>query len=90
MSRKREIRIRKCVATGERLPKDELLRIVRVDRVAVIDPTGTRLGRGAYITADVDAIKKAKKKNAFAKALRTKVDEKIYEALLELVGDQNG
>lgn len=86
MSKKREIRVRKCVATGERLQKAGLLRVVRVDGVAVIDPTGERAGRGAYIMPDIDVIKKAKKKNAFSRALRMKVDEKIYDELLEMVG----
>ena len=86
-SSQREILIRKCVATKERLPKDKLLRIVRVDGVAIIDPTGTRAGRGAYITPDVNTIKKARKKNALARALRIKVDEKIYDELLKMVGD---
>jgi len=85
MSKKREVRVRKCVATNMRHQKEKLLRVVRVDGVAVIDSTGTRAGRGAYITPDVDLIKKAKKKNAFARALRMKVDEKIYDELLEMV-----
>ena len=74
--------------TGERHQKVELLRIVRVDGVAVIDPTGTRGGRGAYITPNIDVIKKAKKKNAFARALRMKVDENIYDELLEMAGEK--
>ena len=88
MNKKKGILVRKCIATGERQQKDELLRIVRVDGSAVIDPTGIREGRGAYITPDAGMIKKAKKKNAFARALRMKVDERIYDELLEIVGDQ--
>jgi len=84
--KKKEI-LRKCVATGKRHQKDELLRIVRIDKKAVIDPTGLREGRGAYITPDVKLIIKAKKKNAFARALRMKIDEAIYDELLEMVCD---
>ena len=87
MKKKREILVRKCVATGNRLPKTELLRIVSVDGVVVIDPTGKREGRGAYITPDADMIKKARKRNAFAKSLRMKVDEAIYDELIEMVCD---
>jgi len=86
MSKHREILVRKCVATGNRLPKAELLRIVRVDGIAIIDRTGVRAGRGAYITPNVDVIEKAKKKNALARALRIKVDEQLYDELLEIVG----
>lgn len=83
MSHKKEIQIRKCVGTNERYPKSELLRIVRFNGVAIIDETGKLEGRGAYIKADISAIEKAKKKNAFAKALRMKVDSEIYDTLLE-------
>ena len=87
-SKKREILVRKCVATGNRLPKAELLRIVRLDGVPEVDRTGVRAGRGAYITPNLEVIKKAKKKNAFARALRMKVDGKIYDELLEIVGKE--
>jgi predicted RNA-binding protein YlxR (DUF448 family) len=85
MSKKREVRVRKCVATNMRHQKEELLRVVCVDGVAVIDSTGIREGRGAYIMPDEDLIQQAKKKNAFSRALRMNVDEKIYDALLEMV-----
>ena len=85
MRKKKEIQVRKCVATNVRYQKAELLRVVRVDGLVVVDLTGNRAGRGAYVTADVDAIKKAKKRNAFARALRVKVDEEIYDELLEVV-----
>lgn len=85
MSKKREIRIRKCVATGKRLKKDDLLRIVRVDKDVIIDPTGVKSGRGAYITMDIEVIKKAKKKNVFARALRMKIDEQFYNELSDFV-----
>ena len=87
MSKNKEIPIRKCIVTGARCQKAELLRIVRIDGVAVIDLTGTRAGRGAYVMPHSDVIKKAKKKNAIARALRMKVDTQIYDELLEMVGE---
>lgn len=86
MRKKKENRIRKCVATNVRYPKTELLRVVRIDGTVKIDPLGTCEGRGAYIVPDVDIIKKAKKKNAFSRALRMKVDEAIYDELAQIVG----
>ena len=87
MSKKREIRIRKCVATGKRVQQAELIRVACVDGHVVIDLAGMCPGRGAYITPDVNVIEKAKKKNPFARALRMKVNEKIYDELLEIVGE---
>jgi len=89
MSKIREIQVRKCVVTHERLPKSKLLRVVRVDGIAVIDSSGVRGGRGAYIIPDIEIIKKAKKKNSFARALRMKIDGEIYDELIALVDDGN-
>lgn len=89
MGKIREVQVRKCVATHERLPKSKLLRVVRVDGIAVIDSSGVRDGRGAYITPDVEIIKKAKKKNSFARALRMKIDGEIYDELIALVDGGN-
>jgi len=86
-NKKKERLVRKCVATGDHYQKSELLRIVRAGGIVAFDPTGSREGRGAYIIPDAKIIKKAKKKNAFARALRMKVDEAIYDELLEMVCD---
>ena len=77
--------IRKCVLTNERLAKTELIRIVRVEDKVEVDLSGKREGRGAYITPDAMVIKQAAKKNAFARALRMKVDAAIYDELLKVV-----
>ena len=58
----RKIPMRKCVATGEQLPKKELLRIVRhTDGTVGYDPTGKANGRGAYIKNSLEALMTAKK-----------------------------
>lgn len=88
MSKKKEILLRKCVATNVRYKKEELIRVVRRDQTVIIDPSGTCEGRGAYIVPDVDIIKKAKKKNAFSRAFRMKVDETLYDELAEMVGSK--
>jgi len=82
---KNEANIRKCVVTGERLNKERLLRVVRIDGAVKVDVNGNINGRGAYITPQLEVIKKAQKKNAFARALRMKVEEDVYLDLLELV-----
>ncbi|HKM24087.1 MAG TPA: YlxR family protein, partial [Corynebacterium sp.] len=69
----REIRVRTCIATRERKPDIELLRVVLDPR----DPTrlladpGRRLpGRGAWITPDVTALELAEQRRAFGRAFR--------------------
>ena len=53
----RKIPMRKCVATGESLPKKELIRIVRTpDGNVEIDETGKKNGRGAYLKRSIEAL----------------------------------
>ncbi|MGF2615688.1 YlxR family protein [Rossellomorea vietnamensis] len=86
MSTQKKIPLRKCLATGEMKPKKEMIRIVRSKEGEVsVDQTGKKSGRGAYLSKTKDAVLAAKKKNAIANQLQTKVDESIYDELLALV-----
>ena len=85
--KKKEAIIRKCVATGGRAPKAELLRVVRSGDVVRIDLEGKAEGRGAYVTPSSEIIKKAWKKNAFARALKMKIDDAIYLELLAITDE---
>lgn len=84
--KKRKIPMRKCVASQEMFPKKELIRIVRTpENDVVIDPTGKKSGRGAYLCADLSYIEMAQKKKALDRALKVKVDSALYEELKEFV-----
>jgi predicted RNA-binding protein YlxR (DUF448 family) len=86
VNNRKKVPMRKCVATGEMRPKKELVRIVRSKEGEVsIDLTGKKSGRGAYLSLDKEAILLAKKKNSLSNHLETKIDESIYEELLEFV-----
>lgn len=77
-------RPRTCVGCGEESPKRALLRVVRQpDGIVKYDPTGRASGRGAYVCACRECIEKAKKHNAFARALKTTVGADVYEALAD-------
>ncbi|OEH92320.1 RNase P modulator RnpM [Bacillus solimangrovi] len=82
---KRKVPMRKCVASQEMKPKQELIRIVRSKEGEVkIDPTGKLNGRGAYLTLDRECILKAQKRNILSNHLKANVDEEIYKQLLTL------
>lgn len=82
--------IRKCLATGMRFPKKDLVRIVRTNEGEIkIDLTGKLNGRGAYLSKSIEAIKLAKTKNIIGRALEIEIPEAIYEELLQLVGDKD-
>ncbi len=78
----KKIPMRRCVATGEQLPKKELLRIVRTpEGTLAVDATGKANGRGAYLKKDLEAVEKAKKNGSLARALEVKIPEEFWDTI---------
>ncbi|MDD6223734.1 MAG: YlxR family protein [bacterium] len=78
----RKIPLRTCVVTKEKLPKQELLRIVRTpDGEIKVDHTGKLNGRGAYIKKDPSTLEKAKKSKVLARYLEVEVPESVYDEI---------
>ncbi|MDD2435610.1 MAG: YlxR family protein [Bacilli bacterium] len=82
----KKIPMRCCVVTKERLPKSELIRVVRTpeDKV-IIDETGKANGHGAYLKKDLGIIEKAIKHKILERHLDCKIDDKIYEDIKQIV-----
>ncbi len=79
--KQRKIPMRMCVVTREKLPKAELIRIVKTEDGVVVDPTGKKNGRGAYLKKDLEVFEKAKKTKVLNKILETDVNETLFEDL---------
>lgn len=78
----KKIVLRSCVVTREKLPKNELLRIVRTpEGNIIVDPTGKANGRGAYIKKDLEVLEKAKKSHILSRQLETDINDEIYEII---------
>ena len=79
---------RTCVITKEKLPKSELVRVVRTpDLNVIIDNTGRANGRGAYLKKDKEVFEKAKKTKALNRHLEVEVPDSIFEELESLIGE---
>ena len=82
----KKIPMRKCIATGEQLPKKELLRIVRTPEGELkVDLTGKANGHGAYLKKDIAAVEAAKKKGALKSALDTNIPDEFWEEIMHAV-----
>ena len=78
--------MRSCVVTREKLPKVELLRIVRTTDGAVIaDVSGKVNGRGAYIKRDIVVLEKAKKSKILERQLETTISDSVYEEIKKII-----
>ncbi|CAH8710227.1 YlxR family protein [Paenibacillus thiaminolyticus] len=82
--RTRKVPLRKCVACQEMMPKKELIRVVRTpEEEVLIDLTGKKSGRGAYLCGKLSCFKLAHKSRALDRALKHQVQPEIYEQLAQ-------
>ena len=77
---------RQCVGCQEQMPKRSMLRVVLTPTgEIVLDATGKRNGRGAYICPRRECLDKARKRKALERGLKTAVSAEVYEELLRTV-----
>lgn len=78
----KKIPMRSCIVTREKLPKSELIRVVRTtDNEVKVDLTGKLNGRGAYLKKDTDVFAKAKQSKILDRQLEVEVPDSIFEEL---------
>ena len=76
---------RTCVISREKLPKKDLVRVVRTpEQTVIVDSTGRANGRGAYLKKDKDIIEKARKSKQLEKHLEVAIPEEIYDELVNM------
>ena len=82
----KKIPMRTCVVTKEKLPKQELIRVVKNNENQVfIDLTGKANGRGAYIKKDIEVLNKAKKTKILERHLEITIPDSIYDELGNII-----
>ena len=82
----KKIPMRTCVITREKLPKGELIRVVRTpEGNIIIDETGKVNGRGAYLKKDIATFEKAQKSKVLNRQLEVDIPDSIYDDLKKLI-----
>lgn len=78
----KKVPMRQCVGCGEMKSKKELLRVIKTpEDEIVLDVTGRKNGRGAYICASMECLKNAQKKRGLERSLKVSIPEDVYESL---------
>ena len=81
--------MRSCVVSHEKLPKNELIRVVNnIDKGVIVDLSGHINGRGAYIKRDINVLEQAIKSKVLERHLETKIDDSIYEELRFIINSK--
>lgn len=80
--KQKKIPLRQCLGCNEHKPKKELLRVVRTpEGEIVLDFTGKRSGRGAYICYNAKCLKKARKSRRIESNLEVSIPDDIYDRM---------
>ena len=77
----KKIPMRQCVGCGEMKAKKELIRVIKMGEEVLLDTTGRKNGRGAYICANPECLKKARKSKGLERSLKASIPDEVYENL---------
>lgn len=82
MSTVRKIPMRKCVGCGEMKSKKEMMRVLKTaEDTIILDTTGRKNGRGAYLCFSGECLEKAMKNKGLERSLKTPGPREVYESL---------
>ena len=78
----RKIPMRQCIGCGEKKSKRDMIRILRTtEGEIVLDATGRKNGRGAYLCGSTECLNKAEKSRGLERSLKTVIPAEVYESL---------
>lgn len=78
----RKVPMRKCIGCNEMKSKKELIRVIRTPEGEILlDATGKKNGRGAYVCPDRACLAKAIKSKGLERSFQTAIPKEIYDNL---------
>ena len=91
MAAERKIPLRQCVGCGEDKEKKAMLRVIKTSEGEILlDDTGKKNGRGAYICRNSECFASARKNRRFERSLSCKIEDSVYEVMEnELAAEDN-
>ena len=78
----KKIPLRQCIGCGEMKSKKEMIRVLKTaEDEIVLDATGRKNGRGAYLCPSMDCFKKAVKNKGLERSFKTAIPKEVYETV---------
>ncbi len=82
MSTGKKIPLRKCVGCGEMKDKRDMLRVIKTpENEFLVDTTGKKNGRGAYLCYQRECLEKAMKSKGLERSFKMAISKEVYESL---------
>ena len=78
----KKVPLRKCIGCGEMKSKKEMMRVLKTtEDDIVLDTTGKKNGRGAYLCFSKECLKNAMKSKGLERSLKMPIPQNVYESL---------
>ncbi|MFR3728419.1 RNase P modulator RnpM [Lacrimispora sp.] len=78
----KKIPLRQCIGCGEMKNKKEMIRVLKTSEDEIIlDATGRKNGRGAYLCPSMECFKKAVKSKGLERSFKMAIPKEVYETL---------
>ncbi len=78
----KKIPLRMCTGCGEMKTKKEMIRVLKTpEEDIIIDATGKKNGRGAYICCTLECLRKAVKTKGLERSLKVSIPKELIETL---------
>ena len=84
MSVKKKVPMRKCVGCGEMKNKKEMIRVLKTpEEEFVLDASGKKNGRGAYLCPSGECLERAIKSKGLERSFKQAIPYEVYDELKE-------
>ena len=78
----KKIPLRQCIGCGEMKSKKEMIRVIKTaEGEILLDATGRKNGRGAYLCPSMECFKKAVKGRGLERSFKMALPREVYETL---------
>ena len=78
----KKIPLRQCIGCGEMISKKDMIRVIKTaEGEILLDATGRKNGRGAYLCPSMECFKKAVKGRGLERSFKMAIPREVYETL---------
>ena len=78
----KKVPLRQCIGCGEMKSKKEMIRVIKTaDEEILLDATGRKNGRGAYLCPSMECMNKAVKSKGLERSFKMAIPKEVYDAL---------
>ena len=84
----KKVPMRQCVGCGSMKTKKEMMRVLKTAEEGIIlDTTGKKNGRGAYLCVSMECLQMARKNRGLERSFKMSIPDEVYDNLEKEFGE---